>query len=78
MVDSLSVYQYVQAVPHEELRSDQAKAEEGIQCLGRGGWKSQLLDMTEKKGHVEETWVRVVAAGGSWETSMPLLHHSEI
>lgn len=58
--------------------TDQAKAELGIQCLGRGGSKSQLLDVTEKKGHVGETWVKLVAAGGSWETSLPLLHHSKM
>ena len=73
------VYQNVHPAPPEERRSDWAKAEEGIQEIGRGGGKSQLLAVAEKEGHVlGKTRVLGVAAGAGRETSLPLLHHSEM
>ena len=66
-------------MPPEGRRSDRVKAEGGIQGLGRGGGKSQLLAVAKKEGHVVgKTMVLGVAAGGGRETSLPLLHHHEM
>lgn len=59
-----------------EVRNDQAKVEEGIQALGRGGGNSHLLAVTEKKGHV--MWKTRVVEGDDRETFQPLLHHREM